>query len=171
MFRILLCTAVVWAAVGNAAAQAPSDTGYKRFVARSSAPREFWKIFHGIGLGREYEVDVDHLNPYYLSGDFDGDGRYDYAVNLRHRQTRQRRLAVVRGSREVAWLDRDEQLRYPTLTAWFVHPRYESLEGGVGEVTPPPTLQGDAIIIMKVEASSSLIYWNGSRFVSYWQED
>jgi hypothetical protein len=171
MVRVLLLFTLLLASVCQMAAQAPADTGYRRFVARSSAPPEFWKIFHGIGLGREYEVDVDHLNPYYLSGDFDGDSRYDYAVKLRHRQTGQQRLAVVRGSREVAWLDRDDQLRYPTLTAWYVHPRYEPVEQGVGEGTPPPALRGDAIIIMKVEASSSLIYWNASRFVSYWQGD
>jgi len=141
-----------------------------RFVARESGPPRLWSLLNHSTLA-SYEVDVFQLNPFYLSGDFDGDGVQDFAVWLRApRRAGRSRLAVLRGSGQAEWLTPDSLLRYPGVGAWYVHPRAEPVGQGAGP-EPPPRLRGDAIMVELPEASSALIYWNGRRFVSYWQGD
>jgi hypothetical protein len=143
------------------------------FIIRASAPSKLWELFNNIGLNKDYEVFVGKLNPFYLWGDFDGDGKEDFVVQLLSRETQSDlRIAVLLGVGKVIFIERDDSLRYPGLTAWYVVPKYEIISQSPYERTKnPPTLVGDGFEIVKVEASSSLIYWNGRRFVSYWRGD
>jgi hypothetical protein len=154
-------------------AQGPScDTSHNTvFAIRESTRRNLWKLFEKAGLVGRYDIDLCHLNPFYLSGDFDGDGRVDFVVRLRKATgVDSGQLAVLRGNGAVAWLTRDTLLRYPGPGAWYVHPRSEPVGQGVEE-RKPPLLRGDAIMMIMPETSSALVYWNGRRFVSYWQGD
>jgi hypothetical protein len=36
---------------------------------------------------------------------------------------------------------------------------------------PPPKLRGDALMVMKTEAASGLVYWDGKRYGWYQQGD
>src|SRR5689334_15463829 len=45
----------------------------------------------------DYEVS-DSLNPFYLRGDFDGDGKPDYAVLVVNKKSRKHGIVVVRSS-------------------------------------------------------------------------
>ena len=92
-------------------------------------------------------------------------------MRLRKRsQSELGQLAVVRGNGLVSWLARDSLLRYPDPGAWYVHPKTQSVQRGVSEAKLP-VLLGDAIMMIAPEMSSALVYWNGERFVSYWQGD
>ena len=172
-----VCTAVACLILGLSPsavrAQDSALAEYEMFVRRSSVPRLVWQRIRDAGLHPAYDVNVLHTNPFYLRGDFDGDNKSDYVVVLTHRQVEAPdRLAVLMGSGEVAWLDRDELLRYPTLDAWEVRPVEDGpLHQSPYDERPPPQLLGDVIAISKVEASTSYLLWNGSRFVSYWVGD
>ena len=51
-----------------------------------------------------------------------------------------------------------------------IYPKYEKVLLGAEEGTPP-ILKGEGIMIYKLESSSSLVYWDGTRFSYYWQGD
>ncbi len=113
-----------------------------------------------------------HRNPYYQRGDFDGDGKTDFAVLCREKVDQQKtRLAILTGDKKVHWLDRDDLLQYPTLEAWHIVEKGETVYESPFANGDPPVLTGDALMIIKLESSSALVYWNGKRFVSYWQGD
>lgn len=116
------------------------------------------------------------LNPYYLQAGFDGDGRTDTAVLVEEKATGRRGIMVVHiGAREHIVLgagkplgDAGDDLGW--MDAWRVRPR-----GAVGqsphEERPAPVLVGDALEIMRLEASSGLAYWNGEDYGWYRQSD
>lgn len=144
---------------------------YDLWVISESAPHQMWTIINNSHIEKDYDVNLTRLNPFYYYGDFDGDGKTDYAVFLTSKQDKRDRLAIFAGDGKVHWLDKDDELRYPTITAWYVHQKNWKVENSPFEDTTAPKLIGDALMILKVEASSALIYWNGERFVSYWQGD
>jgi hypothetical protein len=58
-------------------------------------PREVSRRFQKEGFLSHYELSTI-LNPFYLRGDFDGDGVPDYAVLVIHRATKITGIAVLR---------------------------------------------------------------------------
>ena len=137
----------------------------------SSAPEKLWFSIKETKIEEDYALGICGLNPWYLMGDFDDNGQYDFALFLRRLVgENETRLAVLWDSGKVVFLDRDEQLQYPTIEAWHIYPQYEKVLLGIEEGTPP-SLEGDGIMIYKLETSSSLVYWNGTRFTYYWQGD
>ena len=56
------------------------------------------------------------------------------------------------------------------MDAWYVYPR-----GPVGrnafDAGAPPTLNGDALMVIKTEAASGIIYWAGTAYEWYQQDD
>jgi hypothetical protein len=152
------------------------DTGqlndYEQLAVRQSAPPVLWSLVMETGAAENYDVDLTHLNPYYQRGDFDGDGNSDFAVLLRDKtDPNQTRFAVLTGAKKLYWMDRDEHLQYPTMEAWFVIDKDEPIQESPFAEGEPPVLIGEALMIIKLETSSSVVYWNGKRFVSYWQGD
>lgn len=141
------------------------------FAIKQSAPPQLWSIFKDSGLNTQYKVNFTHLNPFYYHGDFDGDNNTDYAVLLKENNGESNRLTILCGNKDVHFLDPDKKLRYPPLTAWYVYSKNWNVDGSPYEAKKAPELIGDALMIIQVEASSSLIYWNGKRFESYWMSD
>lgn len=141
------------------------------FSNRSSAPEKLWQLIENSGIEQDFELITCGLNPWYLMGDFNGNGQYDFALLLHQRtEENETRLAVIWDSGKVVFLDRDEKLQYPTIQAWHVYPDYEKVLLGAEEGIPP-VLEGDGIMIYKLGSSSSLVYWDGTRFTYYWQGD
>ena len=162
---------LVWAPTLGAQNVDCDTSEYALFAARQSLPRKFWELFRQSGLAGEYDVNVRHVNPFYLWGDFDGDGSPDFVVRLRKRSQSERgQLACVGGNGRVSWLARDSLLRYPDPGAWYVHANAQPVKQGVRE-DKPPVLRGDALMMIAPEMSSALVFWNGERFVSFWQGD
>ena len=55
------------------------------------------------------------------------------------------------------------------LDAWHVFRHGPVQRGADGK--PPPKLRGDALMVIKTEAASGLIYWDGKRYGWYQQGD
>jgi len=141
------------------------------FSNRSSAPEKLWVLIKESGIQEDYALGICGLNPWYLMGDFNGNGQYDFALLLRQRAgNNEQKLTVIWDSGKAVFLDRDDKLQYPSIEAWHIYPKYEKVLLGAEEGTPP-ILKGDGIMIYKLESSSSLVYWNGTRFTYYWQGD
>jgi len=116
------------------------------------------------------------INPFYLRGDFDGDGKADYAVLILSKPHHDDGIAICLSSLHKAeiigagvefykWKTKS----FGDFDAWHVHPK-SSVGRGVGE-GPPPKLVGEAILVEKAEAWSGLLYWDGNRFLWYQQGD
>ncbi|MGA3286871.1 MAG: hypothetical protein ABSD46_05570 [Bacteroidota bacterium] len=66
---------------------------YDQWVQEQNVPNEIIKAF------RESSVDTllafsFHLNPFYLRGDFDADGKLDYAVLIKHKKYGKSGIAI-----------------------------------------------------------------------------
>lgn len=144
----------------------------ERSARLSNFPYEGIRVLQELGVWDRYEADVAHLNPFYLRGDFDGDGKTDFVSRLIARDdSSQARLAVIFGRGSVVWLERDDRLRFPTVSGWHVRSGYLKIYQSPYEDRPPPEPAGDVIVLENLEASGSFVYWNGERFVSYWVGD
>ena len=102
------------------------------------------------------------INPYFLQGDFNGDGRLDVAVLVVQKRTMQQGIAILHagsmtpivvgagreignGGDDFSWLD-----------AWSVSARDTR-----GKNAPA---RADALLVQKLESASGLIYWDGSAY-------
>src|SRR5262245_60322025 len=107
------------------------------------------------------------MNPYFLQGDFNGDGRLDLAVLIERKATAEQGIAIVHagsstaivvgagraignGGADFSWLD-----------AWSLHARNTP---GDARGKTSPALRGDALLVQKLEAASALIYWDGAAY-------
>jgi hypothetical protein len=119
-------------------------------------------------LAKNYEV-AHHPDPFYLSGDFNGDGKIDVAVLVKQRSTEKLGIAIIHGvTSKVTILGAGTAIGnggddFEWMDSWqlYVKPRAAKEPGG----TNVPHLRGDALLVSKSEAASALIYWNGKRYV------
>jgi hypothetical protein len=103
------------------------------------------------------------INPYFLQGDFNGDGRLDVAVLVERKATAQQGIAILHagsmnpivvgagreignGGADFSWLD-----------AWSIEARDTRGKNA-------PALRGDALLVQKLESASGLIYWDGTAY-------
>jgi len=123
--------------------------------------------------GKEYDPSF-RINPFYLEGDFNGDGKMDIAVFVRERSTGKLGIAIVPGTNgkitilgagigignggdDFEWMD-----------SWKV---YSKTRAAHAPDETSPRLRGDALMVEKSEAASALIYWNGKKYVWSQQGD
>jgi hypothetical protein len=122
-------------------------------------------------LAKEYEISF-RMNPSFLRGDFDGNGKVDIAVFVKARSTGKFGVAIIynatnkatvlgagttfgNGGDDFEWMD-----------SWEIYSKDRVTRG-----TSAPKLHGDALLVSKSEAASALICWNGKRYVWLQQGD
>jgi hypothetical protein len=115
-----------------------------------------------------------NVNPYYLRGDFDGDGKIDYAVAVKGTTSGKLRVLICTGTKRVFLLGSegngpafsdmaDDNFFAPS---WMVYTRAEvnDLTKYTSNVPQAvPASRGEAIA-MVWEDGISLIYWDGAKF-------
>jgi hypothetical protein len=140
-------------------------------------PDDIMMQFMNGAVSRLYSVD-DRINPFYLRGDFDGDGRADYAILVVAKSDKakgfaiwlsSKRTFVVLGAGRPFTINDDHTTNLDFIDFWQVY-RRQTVEPGV-EAGPPPKLIGEAILCGKSESASGLIYWTGRGFRWYQQGD
>ncbi len=114
-------------------------------------------------------------NPYYLRGDFDGDGRPDYAVAVRGKLTKRLGVLICVGTGIGYLLGADNPTVPPFSDMpkdlffapnWAALSRQETTE--ISKLPPfgprvLPQIRGETIA-MTWEDGTALIYWDGQRF-------
>ena len=138
------------------------------------------EVLAAVELGefsKSYRLDGS-LNPFYLRGDFDGDGKADYALRIKSKTDNASGIAIWLSSlHKLLILGAGSPFKVSSsvasdlnfLNTWQVYAK-GPVERGV-ESGPPPRLIGDAILAGKRESASGLIYWNGKSFAWYQQGD
>ena len=140
---------------------------------RHDIPKAVERALTNGALAKEYDVS-SRLNPLYLEGDFNGDGKIDVAVLVKQRSTSKLGIAIIHGGTDKVTIlgagidignggDDFEWMDY-----WQVYPR-DRVVVETGETAP--RRHGDALLVGKSEAASALIYWNGKRYVWSQQGD
>ena len=137
-------------------------------------PESVQKAVTNGSLAKEYDVSF-HLNPFYLRGDFNGDGNIDLAVLVKQRTTGKLGIAIVHGAtKKVTILGAGTAIRnggddFEWMDSWQIYSKDRTAREA-GE-TSVPHLHGDALLVSKSEAASALIYWNGKRYAWLQQGD
>jgi hypothetical protein len=142
-------------------------------VARSCLPSSVVQRFTESELNPQYKIGFRAVNPFYLTGDFDGDGRMDYILRLVSKKDKHKEEDAVffaEGAPRI--LSKDIKEDYPG-PAWYVVPKEEKISLGATDEpeAKPPTPKGDSIMMVRPESSSALVFWNGSQFELFWQGD
>ena len=126
----------------------------------------------------KYDVS-SKLNPFYLRGDFDGDGIPDYAVLVVNRTTKVAGIAMVRsrakhievlgagGIKLKVAATEDGSPSYLLddfgwLDAWHVERKQRLRFTSWGKPVTPMVAEG--IVVEKAEAAAALIYWDGKQY-------
>ena len=121
--------------------------------------------------GPRYKVS-GRINPFYLRGDFRGDGKISYAVLITGGDVGEKGLAICGGSTKPFILGAGSlfhAMRDLGFDAWHVFPKGH-VQRGV-EAGAPPVLVGEALILEWSESASGLVYWNGTSYRWYQQGD
>jgi len=125
-------------------------------------------------LGKKYDLSAN-INPAYLEGDFNGDGKIDVAALIKQRSSGKIGIAIVSGGTgRVTVLGAGVAVGnggddFEWMDTWEVYSK-ERARHAAGE-TGVTTLRGDALLVSKSEAASALIYWKGNRYVWLQQGD
>src|SRR5262245_31920002 len=117
-----------------------------------------------------YAVDPG-VNPFYLRGDIDDDGWFDYVAAVTHGGQRGILVCWGGGDRKPTALGAGHwflKMKDLTFAGWRIHPRSVKVTQGEGEGRPPK-LHGDVFVLRLEERPSVVIYWTGEQFRWYEQ--
>jgi hypothetical protein len=134
-------------------------------------PAAIGKAIANESIAKKYELSY-RMNPFYLRGDFDGDGKIDVAVLVKERSTGKIGIAIINGATDqVTILGTGTAIGnggddFEWMDSWEIYSKDRIASG-----TSVPKLRGHALLVSKSEAASALIYWNGKRYVWRQQGD
>jgi hypothetical protein len=134
-------------------------------------PEAIRKAIANGSLAKDYDV-LFQVTPFYLRGNFNGDGTIDVAVLVKQRSTGKVGFAIINGATDkVAVLGAGTAIGnggddFEWMDSWETYSKDRMANG-----TSVPKLRGDALLVSKSEAASALIYWNGKRYVWLQQGD
>lgn len=141
---------------------------------RLSLPEWVCKTSYAGRVFETYDLYVG-LNPFFLSGDFNGDRKTDVAVWVTNRKTSERGILIFHQGRAAPYvfaagtpaLDRGADWR--SLDSWAPLNKGEVLSSLHEE--QKLQLRNDALLLVKSEALSFAVFWNGRRYAQYTLSD
>jgi hypothetical protein len=140
---------------------------------RADIPQELKTLLSATHLSDSWQVDYT-AKPLYLLGDFDGDGKRDYAVFLRRSAAARPTIAILFSTQGAHLASSEKEIGdiYPG-PDWQIHPRSKSVRSrpDLNDEHGAPHLHGDAILLEKPESSSALLYWDKGHLRLYWFSD
>jgi hypothetical protein len=130
----LLCA--LWAAIAFSTSAIAEDESTKSIpIPKSAREHDAWgslppllaKRTIASGLSTNYSIDFGMINPFYLQGDFDGDGRPDYVTRLKPKKTdSEGQDIMLLASGAARWLSKDIGRDYPR-PSWYVVLKHEKI--------------------------------------------
>lgn len=108
------------------------------------------------------------INPFFLHGDFNGDGKLDLAALIVQKTTGKEGIGIAHaGSANILVVGAGTRLGnggddFAWLDAWSVRVKQPVQPGASGKQRP--LLFGDTLLVQKLEAASASIYWDGKSY-------
>jgi hypothetical protein len=132
-------------------------------------PQGVLKRFESEKFLKSYDL-YDKVNPFYLRGDFDGDGVPDYAILVTSRSTKQVGIAIARsGAKKIEVLGaggvnlQDGSVKdFAWMDVWVVERKHKLEANDLDK--PIGAMVGEGITVEKSESASALIYWDGKQY-------
>ncbi len=157
---VVVCLVFLLAPLGHSESKATDPD----VLALSSLPYSVVQRFIKSELSVPYAIGSQAVNPFYLTGDFDGDGQMDYALRLVSKTNKEKEEnAVFFAQGAPRLLSKDLKEDYPG-PAWYVLSKND-------KEARPSKPKGDCIMMVRPESSSALVFWDGKRFQLSWQGD
>lgn len=152
--------ALIWVTIGSAWGQcdsipAPNEFNIPEKMRASLTAAEFQKKYKAAAF----------MNPFYLRGDFDGDGRADYVFLVIAKPSCKKGIAVWLSSRpgmQVVGAGQPFRLAAGAEDDFSFFDSWQVAEG-------PRALKREAIRMEKSESAGGIIYWIGTRFA--WRQE
>jgi len=166
--RIIL---YIFLAAANALA-VPRAEG--RAAQSQNVPEPVMRLFKAKNLDKQYAFSY-HLNPFYLRGDFNGDGKPDVAILVRQTKAEKIGIAICHlATNEVFMAGAGTKMGnggddFEWMDYWYVRPK--GVAGRGAGKTGPPLLKGESLYVGKSESAGGLIYWNGKGYAWHQQGD
>lgn len=122
-----------------------------------SVPDKVSRRFRDEGLWRDYELSPT-VNPFFLSADFDSDGKTDYVVLIQRRKDQATYVAFVLTSQRKVILEANTQ---PAFAGWEVLQKGERIKFDADK--PTQTMSAD-MLELKMSGGSAYYSWSGRSF-------
>jgi hypothetical protein len=139
----------------------------REWVQRQNIPRWVVQLFSAKKLDTQYEI-VFTLNPFYLRGDFNGDGKPDIAVLVKNKQSGKLGMAICHSEKNEVFLvgagtiigDGGDDFSW--MDVWQVRTKHSAARNAHDGT--PAKLIGEGLLVEKSESGGGLIYWDGKRY-------
>jgi len=116
------------------------------------------------------------LKPELINGDFDGDGRPDYAILVTQKKSNKRGFLIVFGNGTKALAGAGSPIMYGAIASsdlnfdqWELFDKSRPVESAQNQNILK--LRGDALLVSYHESASGIFYWDGKRLRWYQQGD
>lgn len=160
--------------IGANVAYAQTDEEYRDWVQKQNIPIDVHRAFKLKNLYETYKISF-HINPFYLRGDFNGDSKPDIAILIEEIKSGKKGFAIYNhGSDSIFIIGASISFHnggddFNWMDIWNVYRKAKVGRGA--DDREPPVLAGEAILVMKSESASGLIYWNKNKYDWYQQGD
>jgi hypothetical protein len=128
--------------------------------------------FENSDLNNKYKLS-SKINPFYLRGDFNGDGEQDIAILIEEIKTKKIGIGVfhsnsnktnIIGAGNIVGHGGDN---FEWMDMWSIYKKQPIEQGGAEG--KPPTINSEALDVGKSESASAIIYWDGKDYLWYQQ--
>ena len=116
------------------------------------------------------------INPFYLRGDYDGDGAFDYAVIVRNQNSGEKGVLICTAKRKTSLMGAGEdfkvmngnsKLTHLAFDAWQVEDGEIKEFFGDGRIGGKPIGRRELIRIEKTDSAIGFLYWNGKQMALF----
>ena len=116
------------------------------------------------------------INPFYLRGDYDGDGVFDYAVAVRNQKSGEEGVLICTAKRKISLMGAGEFVKLTNGNSKLTHLAFDTwqvedaelkeffADGRIGGKTIG---RRELIRIEKTDSSIGFLYWNGNHMALF----
>jgi hypothetical protein len=156
-----------WANENPTSTAEPSNASASGQVQRQNIPQWVVELFSAKKLDTDYDFALS-LNPPYLRGDFNGDGKPDIAVLVKNKRSGKLGIAFCHGAKaEVFIVGAGKPLGsggddFNWVDTWMVQSKRSPGKAEAASGRAKPTSK--AVLVEKSDSGGGLIYWNGKKY-------